>query len=660
VIRLNTLLYANTVACVLVALASCAGAVAPSHVTLFLALSLIAFAIDALGLRRPPRLVINAVSVCALLWIVRALRYSNVIETFTGAVLLLISVKMLEEKRWRDYLQILGLAVLAVLSAAIVSYVESVVYYSLLISALAGAELVLMSWHDKQPGARLTVRQALRTLGCAALIWASMLPICFALFFAAPRTRAVMAQFQRPGGSGSTFSGFSDHVTLGSVKEIQLSDETAFRAETPPLPPNALYWRGMTLEAFNGSAWFPMRRSFRNGPFAAEGTTVVQKILMEPGYHRVFFALDKPMHVDNRNAVDMGDGNFTNTDYRASGRLEYTAISSVSPFMKPLDPDRDKRIYLALPEGFMPELREITAGMTYGKSDREKAEAIMAYLGPPNFEYSLSDLPTSDSPLSEFIFSSRMGNCEYFATAMAVMLRQAGVPSRLVAGYQGGEYNRGSGYYIVSQADAHVWVEAWNRDAGSWVRYDPTPSSLASGGAQAEAKYNFLSFYIDALNYRVSKIFLEYDSESQWEILGSFRRAIENSRNLVLEGKGEFFRSLWKLAALAAAAGTVFLAAVAARSAIRRRRDRESALLRDFLRVMKRKGYEKNPCDGLEEFVSSIGGEPSVAPRLGELPVFELARSFVLRFEEFYFRDLPIDTDTETELRSILKKIRSA
>jgi hypothetical protein len=185
-------------------------------------------------------------------------------------------------------------------------------------------------------------------------------------------------------------------------------------------------------------------------------------------------------------------------------------------------------------------------------------------------------------------------------------------------------------------------------------------SSVLRGGEQAEAKYNFLSFYIDALNYRVSRIFLEYDSESQWEILGSFRRAVENSSNLILEGKGEFFRSLWKLAALAAAAGTVFLAAVAARSAIKRGRDRESALLRDFLRVMKRKGYEKNPCDGLEEFLSSIGSEPSSVSRLGELPVFELARSFVLRFEEFYFRDLPIDTDTETELRSILKKIRSA
>ncbi|MDR0649539.1 MAG: DUF3488 and transglutaminase-like domain-containing protein [Synergistaceae bacterium] len=649
-IRLSTLLYANTVVCALVALASCVGAVAPSSVALFLALSLAAFAIDALGLRRPPRLAINAVSVCALLWALRAMRYNNVVETFTGAVLLLISVKMLEEKKWRDYLQILGLAVLAVLSAAIVSYIESVVYYSMLISVLSGTELVLMSWYDKDPGARMTSRQALRTIGGAALIWASMLPICLAFFFAAPRTRSVMTQFQRPGVETAS-SGFSDHVALGSVKEIQLSEKTAFRAEAPFLPPRELYWRGMTLDAFNGTAWFPMRRNFEGERFEAQGEQVVQEILLEPGFHRVFFALDKPLWIDSANAIDLGDGIFANANARMSGRLEYRAFSSLSPSMKPLDPSGNRRIYLALPEGFMPELREITAAITYGKGDREKAEAIMAYLAPPNFEYSLSDLPASDNPLGEFILSSRRGNCEYFATAMGVMLRQAGVPSRLVAGYQGGEYNRGSGYYIVSQADAHVWVEAWDRDAAAWVRYDPTPSvSSEMAEAETDRKYNLLSFYLDALNYRVSKIFLEYDRESQWEMLGGFRRAIENSGRLAPEETGEFFRYLWKLAALLAATATVFLAAVAARSAMRRRRDREGALLRDFLRVMKRKGYEKAPCCGLEEFVSSIASDIAVST---------LARSFVLIFEEFYFRDIPIDADTESELRSILKKIRA-
>ncbi|MDR1515604.1 MAG: DUF3488 and transglutaminase-like domain-containing protein [Synergistaceae bacterium] len=654
-VRLNTLLFSNTAACISVALLACAGAVALPHIALFMVLCLIAFAIETFGLKRPSRIAVNILSVCALLAIVRTLRYNNVIETFTGAVLVLIAVKMMEEKRGKDYAQILGLVVLAVLSAAIVSYVESVVYYSLLISILAGVEFVLISWFVKQPGALLTARQALRIVGGAVLIWVSMLPICLILFFIAPRTNAVMTQFQQP-ARAPVSSGFSDQVTLGSVREIQLSEEIAFRAEAPLLPPGSLYWRGMTLEAFNGFAWLPARRSYSRGPFTAEGQTVVQKILMEPGYHRVFFALDKPVQIEGRNAVSLGDGNFVNTDARTSGRLEYTAHSRISSSMKTFNLDRSRNIYLSLPENYMPELRAVTDGITYGRSDREKAEAVMAYLRPPDFEYTLNELPTSSNPLGEFIFSSRKGNCEYFASAMAVMLRQAGVPSRLVAGYQGGEYNSASGYYIVSQSDAHVWVEAWNSETEAWERHDPTPSAVA-GSDQAEAKYNFLSFYIDALNYRVSKIFLEYDSESQWEMLGSLRRVLRNSGSLANVNGGKLFAFLGKLAALPAAAIAMFFIFTAAKKIIKRRKNREIALLHDFLRVMKRKGYEKNPCAGLEEFVDFIQNDRGNMPESAETAA--LARSFVLRFEEFYFRDISIDPDSETELRSILKRIRA-
>jgi hypothetical protein len=665
-VRLDALLQANTFACVLTTSLACAGTVNPSSIAIFCALFLTAFAFDAFRMKRVPRPVINVGSVCLLIWAVRRLRYwdvNSVITTFTGAILLLMAVKLFEEKSGRNYAQILGLAVLALLGAAVIAYDEKVVYYYFLLSVLAGIEFVLISWHQRQPGAVLPLGQALRAIGGGIAIWAVMLPICLAFFFLAPRPKA-MTPFMRQAGDDSTFSGFSDQITLGGVKEIQLSDKIAYRAEAPMLLPDMLYWRGMTLEVFNGVTWIQMRRNFFRGPFMPEGETVTQKILMEPGRHRVFFALDKPLRIDSESVFVIGDGNFVNGNARAAGRLEYTALSGISRSMKPLNPEINRRVYLGLPEGFMPELEKITIGITWGKSDRQKADAIMAYLAPPDFEYSLDDLPASENPLEEFIFSSRKGNCEFFATAMAVMLRFAGVPSRLVAGYMGGEYNASGGYYIVSQADAHVWVEAWNGETSAWERRDPTPAA-ALGEAQATAKYNFLSFYIDSINFRVSRLFLEYDSESRWEAIDSFRQALGNSSSFVMDNMEKKFSSLGKLAAFFASIPAAFFLFKTAKKIKKRAKNRELALLGDFLRAMRRRGYEKKPCDGLEEFVSSIEKKPLVLLGAGKSPqqqkpseLAALARAFVLRFEEFYFRDLPIDPDSEAELRSILEKIR--
>jgi hypothetical protein len=648
-IRLSILLYANTIGCILAAVAACAGVVDGSRTALFAVLCMIAFAIDVFNLWRPPRMLINFISIAALLWTVRPLRYNNVIETFTGAVILLIAVKMLEKKSGRDYIQILGLSVLALLSAAVASYAEAIIYYSFLISILAGVEFVLISWYSKQPEAVLPIRKALRTIGGAMTIWALMLPICLALFFTAPRARTLMSPFQQQGRR--TYSGFSDRVTLGAVKDIQLSEEVAFRAEAPLLSPDLLYWRGMTLEVFNGTTWYSQRRSFSQGAFTTiDGQRIRQRIMMEPGYHRTLFALDKPLSMEGANVLTMGNGTFLNVDMRSAGRVEYTAISSLSASMKPEDGDADRRVYLGVPENFITGLQATVDKMTAGMSDRRKADAIMAYLSQPDFSYSLDDLPVSDNPLEEFLFSSRKGNCEFFAAAMAVMLRYAGVPSRLVAGYQGGIYNMSGGYYIVNQSDAHVWVEAWNGETGAWERRDPTPRAVA-GSAQGEGKYNLLSFYMDALNYQVSRIFLEYDSESQWEIFGRIREILSNPADSLTKSAETIFTFLRKFFALMFAAFAVFSLCVIVKKIHGREKDRDKALLRDFLRAMKRRGFEKKPCDGLEEFVDSIRGASGTNA--------ELARSFVLRFEEFYFRDIPIDADSETELRSILKKISS-
>jgi transglutaminase-like putative cysteine protease len=513
---------------------------------------------------------------------------------------------------------------------------------------------MLISMFERDPGSTLDIRRIGQILGGALSIWLTMAPLCMILFFIAPRARTTMVQFQP--ASQRTYSGFSDQITLGSVKNIQSSEELAFRAETEPLLQQQLYWRGLTFEFFNGETWLPLRRGISRAEFTSEGERIVQKILLEPSYNRMVFALDKPLSIRGNNIMPLGDGLFVRTDSRAAGRIEYTAVSTVSQYMKPLNPNVNKSLYLSLPEGYIPRLRQIVGDLTRGLTDREKTNAIMNYLAPPDFEYTLTDLPVSSNPLEEFVFSSKRGNCEFFASAMAVMLRMAGVPSRIVAGYQGGVYNRSGGYYIVGQSNAHVWVEVWDAVSSSWVRRDPTPAVVSINSSQSDEKYNLFSFYVDMLNYNVSRIFLEYDSESQSELYNFLRAILSNPSDALSRNADVFITAARGGTVLLSIAALIFALWRVAKIIRVRRTDREEVLLSDFLRAMKRRGYEKKICDGLEEFAASVEKNRE---KENSAELASLARSFALRFDEFYFRDLPIDASSESELRAILKRIKS-
>jgi hypothetical protein len=310
----------------------------------------------------------------------------------------------------------------------------------------------------------------------------------------------------------------------------------------------------------------------------------------------------------------------------------------------------NEELYLSLPPDYIPKLRQVTDDLTRHMNSAQKIQAIRRYLASPEFEYTLDDLPVSRNALETFIFSHKKGNCEFFASAMAVMLRMAGVPARLVAGYQGGVYNSSGGYYIVNQSDAHVWVEAWNEDTLEWTRSDPTPASAALGLSDEGRKYTFLSLYADMLNYRLSSLFIEYDRQSQSELLGKLRNILDNPKEALSRSSSDFFESLRKLVVPLAVLCVILFSSMAVKSLFKRKKP-EDALLKDFLCIMERKGYKKNECDGLEEFVMSVRAD-------GKKQLAELALSFVLAFEKFYFKDIPIDAPSATRLRDILKQIR--
>ncbi|MDR3076897.1 MAG: DUF3488 and transglutaminase-like domain-containing protein [Synergistaceae bacterium] len=657
VIPLKKLLLLNTSMLGVMALLSCWKSIEAMYVVFFAGILAIAAAIDASGRKHPSRMILNIASISILGASFLRMRYNNVIMVFTEGILLMTAVKMLEEKRSRDYCQIAALSVFTIVSAAIDVADESYIYLGIAESILVGFQFILCAWFAQDSESSLTPKEFFQTFGRTMAIWAMMIPVCLALFFVAPRARLTLGQMRIDSPEHTV--GFSDRVALGSVSEIQEVSALAFRAEMPLVAPKYLFWRGLVLDSFNGNEWFAGMRTPPDRLPPQGKDMVKQSIFLESGgNYRAIFAMDFPMIINAQGVASVGDGVFVNTNYRNRVR-SYSAVSSLSDSIRPASGRIRRERYLRLPENFSPSIHALADEIIGGVEDAGKPAAVMQYLSAPRFSYSLSGLPTSSAPLEEFLLQTRSGNCEYFATAMAVMLRMAGIPSRLVAGYHGGVYNDNGGYYMVNQSNAHVWVEAWDEAESAWRRYDPTPASNEAGGESGgTANYGFWRKYIDYINYNISRVFMEYGGETQSGILEYVRDFIASPGDAISALIEKFSPDRRKV--YAAAAILIFLCLIAARmkypryGGAFRRRSRDDVLRERFLKAMKRRGFVKKPGDGLEEFSNYIGR------RLGPNAISAAAEEFVVAFEPYYFRDAPIDAAEFKRLEGIIKNINKS
>jgi transglutaminase-like putative cysteine protease len=655
-VSLRGLLLVNTAMLGIVALVSCWTSINVVYVAFFSGLMAVAVAIDAFGRMHPPRLILNVAGIAILTASVLRMRFDNFIVVFTEAILLMTALKMLEEKRSRDYFQIAAMSVFTIISAAVDAVDGTYIYYGMIESFLVGYQFILSAWFAHASESSLTSKEFFQTVGRLASIWVMMLPICLVLFFAAPRARLSLGQVRR-NFSDSTV-GFSDRVALGSVRNIQEDNSLAFRAGMPRIAPKYLYWRGLVLDVFDGREWFYGTRERPERLAPQGGETVKQDIFIENGAQmRLLFALDVPLMINAPNVATVGDGVFANTSYRNRVR-SYSAISSLSDRMRPPSGGIRRDRYLKLPDNFSPRMQILTEEIVRGLKDRDKPGAIMEYLSPPEFAYSLTDLPVSQTPLEEFVFQAKRGNCEYYATAMAVMLRMSGVPSRIVAGYHGGVYNDSGDYYVVSQSNAHVWVEAWDDGERAWRRYNPTPASAgAGGGTEDEVRYGFFWKYVDYINYNMSRIFMEYEGDTQSRILEAAREFIASPGVAIGAFLDRLYNDRRKTYSVIAAAVFICLAFAVAKcfGRFRRlsRRSRDYILKERFLSAMKRCGFIKLPQEGLEEFAKGVSEKRGAGDA-----VSAFAAEFVLAFEEYYFRDIPIELREFKRLEDLIGKIR--
>lgn len=621
-VKIKTLLRLITYLCIAAAYASVAPYVAVAYSLSFGVLCAVAIARDHTGGLRLPRWLLNLVAVAVLVYSFSRISPDYLIEPILNASLILIGIKLLEDRKFRDYMQIYALCMFLLIGSSLISFSVIFVLYFCLLFAFSTASLMLLAYFSHEEDMTITRDNMVRIIQNAALICVISIPASGLFFLILPRTNYPLFTFLNQWAYAK--SGFSDSVTLGDVAGIQEDRHVIFRAEMPKTDDGLLYWRGLELDAFNGTSW----TSSSGGASLFEelrGKTVSQTIYMEPYGNKYLFALDKPVSLQVQLGRRVWRLSTTAWFRKVEARLKYTALSAPTELLPEKTIERQR--YLQLPADFSPRIRSLVENILKERPGNP-AIALYDHVKFGQYQYSLDNLPFSKNPLESFLFSRKAGNCEYFASSLAVMLRMAGIPARLVGGYRGGYYNPAAGYYMVLQKNAHVWVEAYMDNRG-WLRLDPTPHSLDTPSeVYGRSLFLKLSLMMDTFNYYWDKIVISYDFSQQIKLFRQVNALFEHPVFSLKTGKETLIRYLPELAVVILLGGIAF-------GLLRPRKSAEARIIERFASKMASLGYRKREAEGLEEFLG----------RIEDADVRRKAHLFVDEFQQLFYRDCTFDRE---------------
>jgi transglutaminase-like putative cysteine protease len=432
-------------------------------------------------------------------------------------------------------------------------------------------------------------------------------PVCLAFFVFFPRWASPL--WGVPETTLDAKTGLGDSMSPGSIQNLFMDDSPAFRVEFQGDTPAAgdLYWRGPVFWNYDGKKW---SSSFYGRNIAAEdipdGDTAEWSytVQLEPNERRWLFALDYPTQAPQNTRISM--------DYQLLRRqpvlqlLQYQMSSNSNHVDTPELNLTMTTIALDLPEGFNPETREMmTRWRTETPDDRELIQRVLNHFNQQEFHYSLEAPLLGQNAIDEFLFDSRTGYCEHYASAFAVMMRMANIPTRVVTGYLGGWYSDLGSYMLIRQSDAHAWTEVWLPDNG-WTRIDPTsavsPLRVQQGslGALSDPRHMLDFDWVrnvrngfDLLEQRWNDWVVEYGAKQQSRLFSAFGLDQLSPAGLV--------------AALSVILGIIalFLLPVILRTAGPEKKDPIKQAWQKFLNRLKKAGFVHSPSDGAMELATA-------------------------------------------------------
>jgi len=421
---------------------------------------------------------------------------------------------------------------------------------------------------------RLSAPGFARPMRVTGTLIAQALPLVAILFFIFPRG---LLDLNSAFGSRAGETGISDNLDPGSITRMTLRMDKAFRVEFPDgvIPTNdQRYWRCLTLWGCNGMRW--QRGVYSSASPAATplipANDVKQIITLEPNGARWLPALDIPLQIEALNqSIPVEFDDTFRSPFTINNAIRFTAISR--PYARQFVelPHKHRDAALQLPADLPASMHALVATWKYGAvSDREIMFRAIDHLKTQGFIYTLTpDEYTGPIALEDFMVRGRNGFCEHFSASFATLMRMAGIPSRVVVGYLGGEYSEETGSMIIRQSDAHAWVELWLNGSG-WSRIDPTAALapdrvntsirdyIAGGSAERDRQLATWWGYLthqsrviwDRLNYAWQDRVVEFDQDSQRSWLSRLNLSrITTAHLLIISGSvltlAAFLISLW-------------------------------------------------------------------------------------------------------------------
>lgn len=394
-------------------------------------------------------------------------------------VLCLIS-KLWELYKLRDAYVVLNLSLfvlasLFLMDQGIVTTLEVVV----------GAVIVLLAFIALNDDGNTRGDGRLRTLGVLGI---GALPLLIVLFLFFPRLPPLWS-VQLSGQQATT--GVSDSMSPGDFANLSQSTELAFRVEFADKrpPQQQLYWRGLVFSDFDGVTWRPspqqrqwqptqqmpswIENAFATIPDEVKVAPTSYEIILEPTQQNWLFGLDYPFA--QRQDVSITSDFTLLKDQPVTQQLRYDVLQFAPMRIDPILSEESRLLNLTLPNKGNPQARAL-AQQLFAQSNSDPLRYIQAlerWINQTEFRYTLSPPRLNTNRIDEFLFDTKAGFCEHYSSSFTFMMRAAGVPARVVAGYQGGELSRGGNVWEVRQKDAHAWTEVW-LDSQGWVRVDPT------------------------------------------------------------------------------------------------------------------------------------------------------------------------------------------
>lgn len=469
-------------------------------------------------IRPTPRIALTLFAVLGV-W----MHYGNVFGGEAGAALLavMLALKLLELRRMRDAVLTAGLGYFLVVTQFLFS--QGVTTACLMLASVVTTTTALIMLQD--PDRHVGVRRAARQSAALLLQAAPLMIVMFVLF---PRLASPMWGVPELEDAGQT--GVGDEMSPGSISQLFIDDSPAFRVTFRAEPPStdSMYWRGPVLWQYDGQTWTRGQSFGYQRPVLEQPRNHVEyEVNLEPHKRHWLFALDMPVNRP-RGAFVTGNFEVVKRD-RVDELMSYDMRSALGYVANPELSPSARLAALQLPDGFNPRTREL---VDTWRTETETGQALvnraLNHFNEESFVYTLQPEPLGRHTVDEFLFDTRRGYCEHYASSFVFLMRAAGVPARVVTGYQGGHYNRLGDYLLVRQSDAHAWAEVW-LEGGGWVRVDPTssvdPSRVELGGT-ADAgnrsgwgRFSGILMSWDALQNAWNRWVLSYDSQRQSDLL---------------------------------------------------------------------------------------------------------------------------------------------